>query len=71
MVHEQDYRTLAHSLVQVHGDGALEYAQRFAGASPSGQSEAGKVWFRVAKTIEQLIVQKDRRRQNDLAPLYN
>lgn len=70
MVHEQDYRNLARSLVQVHGDGALEYAQRFAEASLAGESEAGQVWFWVAKTIEQLIEREDRRDLNDHAPLY-
>lgn len=68
MAHELDLRTLARSLVEAQGDGALEYARHFAEASPGEESEAGKMWHRVAIAIELLIEKKEWRRRTDGTP---
>ena len=66
MTREQDYRVLARFLVETHGDGALDYARRFAEGAPDRKGEAGKMWRRVAGAIEQLMVRNGRRRKSDL-----
>lgn len=69
MVLEQNYHSLARSLVRTHGNDALEYARRNAKESADRNSEAVKIWFHVAKTVERLILKEDRRRRSGRTPL--
>lgn len=62
MVLDQDYRSMARSLVQARGDDALDYARRYAAVSPDRNSEAGRAWAQVVKAVERLIARKERRR---------
>lgn len=63
MLIDTELHQLAALLLRNHGEDALTYALRNAGAERTEGSEIGRDWMRVARKIEHLIAAGSRERR--------